>query len=259
MKSTERSEQAPQRPVVNFVAAGEGRFFDIFMTLFVALLLISNISATKLIGGPWGLIFDGGAVMFPFTYILGDILSEVYGFRGARRAVLTGFGISILASALFFLVAKAPPASGDFITPAFSQVFGFVPRIVTASLVGYVLGQLLNALVLVRIKGRTGERFLWIRMIASTLVGELVDTLAFCTIAFAGLISGPEFFNYVLTGYVYKCALEIIMSPLSIQVIGWVKRGEKNYVPIDTELPVAQSQGPNNGPIGTEAASKELS
>lgn len=258
MKSTERSEQAV-RPVVNFVAAGKGRFFDIFMTLFVALLLISNISATKLIGGPWGLIFDGGAVMFPFTYILGDILSEVYGFRGARRAVLTGFGISILASALFFLVAKAPPASGDFITPAFSQVFGFVPRIVAASLVGYVLGQLLNALVLVRIKGRTGERFLWIRMIASTLVGELVDTLAFCTIAFAGLISGPEFFNYVLTGYVYKCALEIIMSPLSIQVIGWVKRGEKNYVPIDTELPVVQSQGPNNGPIGTETASKELS
>lgn len=252
MKSTGWSQQANQRPIVSFVAVGRGRFFDIFMTLFVSLLLVSNICATKLIDGPLDLVFDGGAVMFPFTYILGDILSEVYGFRGARRAVLSGFGISILASGLFFLVAQAPPASGDFISPAFAEVFGFVPRIVVASLVGYLLGQLLNALVLVRIKGRTGERFLWLRMIASTLVGELVDTMVFCTIAFAGLISGSEFFNYVLTGYVYKCAVEIIMSPLSIQVIGWVKRGENNYVPIGTEASPARPPQADNELIGTK-------
>ena len=235
-KANTRDSFIPEKaqPVVKYVELGKGRLFDIFLALFVALLLMSNISATKLIAGPLGLVFDGGAIMFPFTYILGDILSEVYGFRGARRAVFTGFGISLLASALFYLVSIAPPAAGDFISPAFAQVFGFVPRIVAASLVGYVLGQLLNAFVLVRIKGRTGERFLWARMIASTLVGELVDTMVFCTIAFAGLISGPEFLNYVLTGYVYKCTVEIILSPLSVQVIGLVKRGESNYVPVGT-------------------------
>lgn len=247
-------ETNPDPETVKYVAWGKGRYFDIIMTLFVALLLMSNISATKLIDGPWSLIFDGGAIMFPFTYILGDILSEVYGFRGARRAVLTGFAISVLASLLFFLVSIAPPAEGDFISPAFSQVFGFVPRIVAASLVGYVLGQLLNALVLVRIKGRTGEPFLWLRMIASTLVGELVDTLVFCTIAFAGLISAEEFFSYVLTGYIYKCSLEIIMSPLSIQVIGWVKRRENNYVPIGTDYEARPGREPKNGTTDTEIA-----
>lgn len=224
------------KPEVRFVALGKGRHYDLLLALFVALLLMSNIAATKLIGvqvGAFSLVFDGGAVMFPFTYILGDILSEVYGFRGAKRAVLTGFAVSILASLLFYLVAVAPPGPGELNHRAFGAIFGFVPRIVVASLAGYLLGQLLNALVLVRMKGRTGERFLWARMIASTLVGELLDTTVFCTIAFVGMISGAEFLNYVVTGYVYKCTVEIIMSPLSMQAIGLVKRGEAAYLPLE--------------------------
>ncbi|MCI6584025.1 MAG: queuosine precursor transporter [Mobiluncus sp.] len=230
---------AKSTPVVKFVGSGKARFYDLFLALFVALLLMSNISATKLIGveaGSLSLVFDGGAIMFPLTYILGDILSEVYGFKGARRAVFMGFAVSILASVLFYLVALAPAGPGDINDAAFKAIFGFVPRIVAASLVGYVLGQLLNAFVLVRMKGRTGERFLWARMIASTLVGELVDTVVFCTIAFAGLVSGADFLKYVVTGYVYKCAVEIIMSPISVQVIGLVKLQERNYAPIDTGL-----------------------
>lgn len=237
------------QPQVRFVAPGKGRFFDLFLALFVALLLMSNIAATKLIGlelpgvpGTGGsffsLVFDGGAVMFPFTYILGDVLSEVYGFRGARRAVLAGFAVSILASILFYLVAIAPPGPGDVNHQAFQAIFGFVPRVVAASLAGYVVGQLLNALVLVKMKGRTGERFLWGRMIASTLVGELVDTVLFCTVAFAGVISGADFWNYVVTGYIYKCGLEIVMSPLSIQVIRLVKHGERSYLPVSDAVPV---------------------
>lgn len=247
-------------PEVRFVAAGKGRFFDLFLALFVALLLMSNIAATKLIGldllwmpthgdQPFSLVFDGGAVMFPFTYILGDVLSEVYGFRGARRAVLMGFAVSILASTLFYLVAMAPPGPGDMNHEAFQAIFGFVPRIVAASLAGYVVGQLLNALVLVKMKGHTGERFLWARMIASTLVGELVDTVLFCTVAFAGVISGADFLNYVVTGYVYKCSVEILMSPLSIQVIRLVKHGEHNYLPVES-AGVAESADP----VGTPGA-----
>lgn len=234
---------AQSAAVVKFVTDGKGRFFDLFLALFVALLLMSNIAATKLIGvdlpwipgggdKPFSLVFDGGAVMFPLTYILGDVLSEVYGFKGAKRAVLMGFFVSILASGLFYLVAIAPAGPGDMNNAPFQAIFGFVPRIVVASLSGYVVGQLLNALVLVKMKGHTGERFLWARMIVSTLVGELVDTALFCTVAFAGLISWADFFNYVITGYVYKCSVEIFMSPVSVQVIRLVKHGEVNYLPV---------------------------
>lgn len=224
-------------PVVKFVTPGRERHYDLFLALFVSLLLVSNVAATKLIGlelGPWQLVFDGGAVTFPLTYILGDVLSEVYGFRGARRAVLMGFVVSVLGSLIFWIVAIAPAGPGDINDAAFAAIFGFVPRIVAASLVGYLLGQLLNALVLVHLKGRTGERFLWIRMIASTLVGEAVDTVVFCTVAFAGIISGADFLNYVITGYVYKCGVEILLSPLSIQLINQVKRWETNYQQIES-------------------------
>ena len=219
-------------PTLRFVAAGKGRLYDIFLALFVSLLLVSNVAASKLIGVDLGwieLVFDGGAVTFPLTYILGDVLSEVYGFRGARRAVLLGFVVSITGSAIFWIVSISPAGPGDLNDAAFSQIFGFVPRIVAASLAGYLVGQLLNALVLVRLKGRTGERLLWIRMVASTLVGELADTVIFCTVAFAGLISGADFLNYVITGYVYKCAIEIILSPLSMPAISWVKHRETEY------------------------------
>lgn len=255
----DREATTAQSPtVVKFVPTGKGRFFDLFLALFVALLLMSNIAATKLIGldipwiptgggEPFSLVFDGGAVMFPFTYILGDVLSEVYGFKGAKRAVLMGFAVSILASVLFYLVAIAPAGPGDVNNVPFQAIFGFVPRIVAASLVGYVVGQLLNALVLVKMKGHTGERFLWARMIASTLVGELVDTVLFCTVAFAGVISGADFLNYVITGYVYKCAVEIFMSPLSIQVIRLVKHGEVNYSPVNETVDSTDSAEAESG------------
>lgn len=231
-----------ESPEVRFVPAGEGRYFDLFLALFVGLLLISNVAASKLIslgGNEFSLVFDGGAVTFPLTYILGDVLSEVYGWRGARRAVFTGFAVSILGSVIFWLVAVAPAGPGGIHDAAFAQIFGFVPRIVLASLAGYLLGQLLNALVLVRLKGRTGERLLWVRMVVSTLVGELLDTLVFCTVAFGGVIGTSDFINYVVTGYVYKCALEIVLSPLSMLVIGVVKAREDRYVPTGTSASAA--------------------
>ena len=125
--------------------------------LFCGLLLISNIGATKLIQlGP--IITDGGAILFPLTYIFGDVLSEVYGFRKARRAIFLGFGLSILASLTFWIVQIAPAADAYENQAAFEAVLGFVPRIVLASLCGFLAGQLLNAYVLVKIKERTKEK-----------------------------------------------------------------------------------------------------
>ena len=214
---------------LNSVKPREPRVYDIVAISFVALLILSNIAATKLIGihiGPALLVFDGGAVLFPLTYILGDVLSEVYGFSRARRAILAGFAFSILAALTFLVVGAAPAGPGYENQEAFVAVLGFVPRIVAASVLGYLAGQLLNSWVLVRIKAKWGERHLWARLIGSTLVGEFADTLIFCTVAFYGVITGAEFLNYLFVGYVYKVGVEVILLPVTYRVIGWIKRIE---------------------------------
>ena len=195
---------------------------------FCSMLLISNIGATKLIGfGP--LIFDGGMFLFPLTYVLGDILSEVYGFAAARRAVIAAFIVAIVAAVTLWIVQLAPPATAYVNQAAFEAVLGFVPRIVLASICGFLTGQLLNAYVLVRIKAVTKERYLWARLVGSTAVGELADTLVFCTIAFYGVITGAEFVNYVIVGYLYKTGVEIVLLPITYPVIRAIKRHEPSY------------------------------
>ena len=223
MPTTTRSTQAH----VRFASTGTG-LYPTIVAVFVGLLLISNIGAVKLIAfGP--IITDGGAFLFPLTYIVGDVLSEVYGLRAAKRAILLGFAMSALAAVTFWLVQISPPAEGWENQEAFESVLGFVPRIVLASLCGYLVGQFLNAYVLVRIKQRTNERALWLRLIGSTVVGEFADTLVFCTIAFYGVITGAEFWNYVLAGYLYKTVLEVVLLPITYRVIAAVKRREPTY------------------------------
>ncbi len=220
----------PPDPATSKPGRSRSGNYDVIVVLFCGLLLISNIGATKLIQfGP--IITDGGAFLFPLTYIFGDVLSEVYGFGKARRAIFLGFGLSILASLTFWVVQIAPAAEAYENQAAFEAVLGFVPRIVLASLCGFLAGQLLNAYALVRIKQKTKERHLWARLIGSTLVGELADTVVFCTIAFYGVITGGDFLNYVITGYVYKCLVEVVMLPVTYPVIGFIKRHEPDYVP----------------------------
>lgn len=202
--------------------------YPTIVVLFVAMLLISNIGAVKLISaGP--LIVDGGIFLFPLVYVLGDILAEVYGFKAARRAVLLAFGVSILAAATFWLVQLSPTAPGWENQEAWEAVLGFVPRIVLASLVAFLVGQLLNAYVLVWLKERTQERGLWFRLLGSTVVGQFADTLVFCTIAFYGVITGADFINYVITGYLYKTAIEAILLPVTYRVVAAVKKREPTY------------------------------
>lgn len=210
--------------------------FDLIVALFCSFLLISNVSAVKLIAfGPdvevlgfplFPLITDGGALLFPLTYIFGDVLAEVYGFRGARRAIIIGFAVSVLASCTFLLVGVAPPAADWPHQEAFDAILGFVPRIVLASLLGYFAGQLLNASVLVRLKERTPDGSLWSRLLGSTLVGEAADTTIFCIVAFGGIVSGGTLVNYILVGYVYKVSVEVLLLPVTYRVIALVKKRE---------------------------------
>jgi len=198
------------------------------VAVFVALLLISNIGAVKLIEfGPF--ITDGGAFLFPLVYIVGDVLAEVYGWKAARRAIVLAFAMSALAAFTFWLVQISPPAEAWENQAAFEAVLGFVPRIVLASILGFLVGQLLNAYVLVWIKKRTQEKRLWARLLGSTVVGEFADTVVFCTIAFYGVITGGDFLTYVLVGFAYKTAVEVILLPVTYRVIAFVKKREPTY------------------------------
>lgn len=200
------------------------------VAVFCAALLISNIGAVKLIAlGP--IITDGGAILFPLTYILGDVLSEIYGFAKARRAIYTAMVLQIVAATVLQVVVLLPAGPGWDMQAAYASVLGFVPRIVLASVVGFLVGELLNSYVLVRIKQRTKERHLWARLIGSTAVGQFADTLVFCTIAFYGVITGAEFVNYVITGYVYKTLVEVVLLPVTYRVIAALKRRESDYIP----------------------------
>ena len=209
-------------------AATTSSYYPVISAVFVALLVISNVGAVKLITvGP--LILDGGAFLFPLVYITGDVLSEVYGFKAARKTILIGFGMAILSALTFWLIQMSPSAPGWENQSAFEAILGFVPRIVLASVCGFLIGQLLNSYVLVRIKARTSESALWVRLIGSTVVGEFADTLVFCTIAFYGILTGADFVNYVVVGYIYKTLLEVVLLPITYRVIAYVKANEPTY------------------------------
>lgn len=223
MTSTQKTPEA----VPSFAVVTRS-YYPVISAVFVALLVISNVGAVKLISaGP--LILDGGAFLFPLVYIAGDVLSEVYGFKAARKTIYIGFGMAILSALTFWLIQISPSANGWENQGAFEAILGFVPRIVLASVCGFLVGQLLNAYVLVKIKARTNEGSLWLRLIGSTVVGEFADTIVFCTIAFYGILTGGDFLNYVIVGYFYKTLLEVLLLPITYRVIAYVKANEPTY------------------------------
>jgi queuosine precursor transporter len=202
------------------------RYYDIFVAVFAAILLISNLAATKLVAfGP--LILDGGAILFPLAYILGDVLTEVYGYKYARRAIWVAFGVMLLGVLTFTAVRLLPVATGYSDQVAFETVFGFFPRIVAASLAAFAIGSLMNSYVLAKLKVRTEGRFLKMRLIASTVVGEFLDTLVFALIAFGGVLTFGDMAIFVVVGWLYKTVFEIVLLPITARIIKIIKRHEK--------------------------------
>lgn len=201
------------------------RYYDLILAFFAAVLLISNLGATKLIEfGP--IITDGGALLFPLVYIFGDILTEVYGFKYARRAIWTGFGVMLLAAFSFTAVQYAPPASFWENQVAYESILGFFPRIVLASLCAYLVGEFLNSFVLAKLKVRFKGKKLWLRLIGSTFVGQFFDTVVFALVAFGGILGAGEMVNFILVGWLFKTAVEIVLLPVTYRVIAFLKRKE---------------------------------
>ena len=193
------------------------RYYDITVAFYAAILLISNIAATKLVD-IGGFILDGGFVLFPLAYIIDDVLTEVYGYRYARRAIWTAFVIMLLAVLTFAAVIALPPAAEYTGQSSFAAVLGFLPRIALASLLAFVAGSLVNAFALARIKVRTKGKMLWLRLIGSTVFGAGLDTVLFCVVAFAGELSLDGMLNYILVGIALKIVVEIVLLPITYRV-----------------------------------------
>ena len=227
------------------------KHFDRIMALFVTVLLVSNIaSSAKIVD--WGvslfgipLAFDAGTVLFPLSYIFGDILTEVYGYRFGRRVIWTGFACSALMSISLWLVARLPGEAywqANVGQAQFDAVLGGVSSgaIVLASLIAYFGGEFSNSFVLAKMKILTQGRWLWMRTIGSTLVGEGLDSLLFVSLATVFNVPGfvPEIWlTLVLTNYLFKVAMEAVMTPVTYKVVNWLKKTEQeDYYDYDTDF-----------------------
>ncbi len=215
------------------------RYFDLIMALFVTVLIVSNIaSSAKIID--WGvsifklpLAFDGGTILFPISYIFGDVLTEVYGFKRSRRVIWTGFGCLALTAGVLWLV-RIMPGEATWLNQtgqsAFNAVLGGLTSggIVLASLVAYLAGEFMNSVILAKMKVVTGGKWLWSRTIGSTLVGEGVDSFVFVGIAcLTGVFPWSLFWTLAVTNYIFKTLVEVIMTPLTYLVVDRLKKAEQ--------------------------------
>ena len=225
------------------------RYLNFITAVFVTVLIVSNIaSSAKIVD--WGfslfgvrLAFDGGTILFPISYIFGDILTEVYGYRRSRGVIWTGFFCLALSALVFWLVQVLPPEANweqQVGQARYIAVLGGMSSggIVLASLSGYWAGEFANSFTLAKMKIWTEGRWLWTRTIGSTIVGEFVDTLAFITIAsLAGVFPWATFTSLLVTNYLFKCGVEALMTPLTYLIVGTLKRVEQeDYYDRDTDF-----------------------
>lgn len=201
------------------------RYFDIIVGLFVAVLLISNIASTKIVD-IWRFTFDGGTIIFPLSYIFGDILTEVYGYRQSRRAIWIGFLSAMVMSLVLGLVGLIRPAEGWELQEAYMAILGQTPRIVTASLIAYFAGEFSNSFILAKMKVFTKGKWLAARTIGSTIAGQAIDTLIFVFIAFYGVFSNSLLFTIIVSNYIFKVLMEVAFTPLTYKIVNTLKRAE---------------------------------
>ena len=202
------------------------KYLDLITGLFVAVLLISNIASSKIIE-IWKFTFDGGTILFPLSYIFGDILTEVYGFRRSRRVIWIGFFCAALMSLTLGLVGLIKPAAGWEYQEAYMRILGQTPRIVTASLIAYFAGEFSNSFILAKMKILTKGRWLFTRTIGSTIVGEGIDTVIFVVIAFLGVYPNDLVLLIIISNYIFKVSLEVVFTPLTYKIVGFLKRVER--------------------------------
>lgn len=201
------------------------RYYEDLLHVFVVVLLISNLVGQKITAvGPFRV--SAAQLLFPATYIFGDVFTEVYGYAASRRAIWIGFFASALLSVMGMFAVWLPPAPGWPGQQAFASVFGFVPRMVAASLAAYWAGEFANSFVMAKMKLLTGGRWLWTRTIGSTVVGQAVDTALVMVLAFGGAVPPAIVANLIVSAYVGKVLYETAATPLTYLVVNFLKRRE---------------------------------
>jgi queuosine precursor transporter len=221
-------------PVSNqSVSTRSYKYYDLILGAYVCVLLCANLIGPAKVSAVHVPLFGqvtflAGVLFFPISYLFGDILTEVYGYARDRRVVWSGFAALVFASFMAYVIVHLPPAEGwKNNQRAVEEIFGNTPRIVLASIIAFWCGSFVNSFVLAKMKLWTNGRWLWTRIIGSTVCGELVDSALFYTIAFTGLWPADELLTVMLTQYVLKSAWEVIATPLTYRVVAFLKRAEQ--------------------------------
>lgn len=219
------------------------KYYDLLASLFIVFLVVSNLVGQKICAfGPVRL--SGAQLLFPVTYIFADVFTEVYGYGGARRVIWIGFIANAVMAGLGNLIVALPAAPEWGNQQAFATVFHQVPRLVVASLVAYWCGEFANSFTLAKMKLFTKGRYLWTRMVGSTVVGQAVDTLLVNVIAFVGEVTSPGVAKLIMWGYLFKVAYEVVAIPATYTIVGFLKRTEgidtfdykTRFTPFATEI-----------------------
>jgi uncharacterized integral membrane protein (TIGR00697 family) len=220
------------------------RYYDFVMVAFVTVLVCSNlIGPAKIAQVDWPFVgtltFGAGVLFFPISYVFGDILTEVYGYARSRRVIWTGFAALAFAAFMAWVVVQLPPAPFWNNQGAYEIAFGSTWRIAAASLIAFVCGEFVNSFVLAKMKIWTAGRWLWTRTIGSTLFGEGVDSILFYPLAFydTGIIPNDKLPLVMLSQFVAKVGVEVVFTPLTYKIVGWLKRAEhEDYYDRDTDF-----------------------
>jgi queuosine precursor transporter len=202
-------------------------WFILITAIFVTCLITANIIAVKLVD-LGGFIVPSAVIIFPISYIFGDILTEVYGYAAARRVIWLGFICNLLTVVAIWIAGLLPPAPFWRDQPAYESILGYAPRLLLSSFVAYLIGEFANSYVLAKMKIATQGRWLWTRTIGSTVVGQGLDSLVFITIAFLGTIPFDGLANAIVTQWLFKTAYEALATPLTYAIVMWLKRMENS-------------------------------
>lgn len=212
------------------------KYLDIITVSFVSVLLISNVASTKILD-LGAFTFDGGTILFPLSYIFGDILTEVYGYGRSRRVIWMGFFAAMLMSVVFMIVGALPPSPDWPHQESYDAILGLTPRIVIASLTAYFLGEFVNSFIMAKMKILTKGKHLWTRTIGSTLGGEFVDTAIFVGVAFWGVLPNEILPAILISNFVFKTMVEVLFTPVTYAVVNFLKRAEaEDYYDYDTNF-----------------------
>ncbi len=199
--------------------------YEILVALFITVLIVSNIASTKIVHF-YSLTFDAGTILFPLAYIVGDIITEIYGFRKMRRLIYLGIGMLLITTLTFYIVGLLPHAIDWTGQDAYNSILGVVWRIVGASIIALFFGEFFNSYILAKLKIQTKGKGIWGRVVGSTAIGSLIDTTLFSTIAFAGTMRSSTLIQLIATVYLVKVVTEIVVSPITLQIIAYIKRTE---------------------------------